>query len=231
MRNQLLEIIGLKEYGVAFCDDPADERQEQWKKEREEWGFDSRETWCLDKMFAEWLFSRLWMHKLARAHNYEANYFCLHDQPQTIYSCIDEVLDKTKEYLTGDYPMFEDAKYLMEASHLFGKILPILSSWEPNEPERILKAQREDNSFDETEFHNIPLNFIQWFYPRLKMYDEINIVDTQKETLEVEGETWTFQECIDTLLANCQKYLEKPDNETLADIMKVFEVTIPALWW
>lgn len=36
-----------------------DARQENWKQEREMFGFDSRETWALDFCFLSWLYERL----------------------------------------------------------------------------------------------------------------------------------------------------------------------------
>ena len=54
--------LDITEYGTNFIEDD-DERAEKWSKEKEEYGFDSRETWCLDKFFVEWLYTRLMMYK------------------------------------------------------------------------------------------------------------------------------------------------------------------------
>ena len=49
-----LDDLGLKieEYGTNFISDD-DSRKENWAIEREEYGFDGRETWNLDKIFIE----------------------------------------------------------------------------------------------------------------------------------------------------------------------------------
>ena len=62
-RNKYLEDIGLKpeECGTNFCT-KKDDRNKKWKKQREKYGFDSRETWNLNDMFYEWLYSRLSMY-------------------------------------------------------------------------------------------------------------------------------------------------------------------------
>ena len=64
VRNKYLEDLGLApwEYGTNFLDS-SDSRSKKWKEERDKYGFDQRETWCLDEMFYEWLYSRLCMYE------------------------------------------------------------------------------------------------------------------------------------------------------------------------
>lgn len=57
-----LGVTGRKE--LYWLDDgryPGDKRLPVWKKEREEYGFDSRETWDLRTCFYFWLYERLQM--------------------------------------------------------------------------------------------------------------------------------------------------------------------------
>lgn len=63
VRNKYLEDLGLKprECGTNFCQ-KGDPRWDIWKKQRKDYGFDERETWCLDNIFYEWLYSRLQMY-------------------------------------------------------------------------------------------------------------------------------------------------------------------------
>ena len=63
-RHYFLEKLGfpLEKCGTNFCD-TSDKRYEDWMKEREKYGFDSRETWNLNVIFCEWLYERLCMYK------------------------------------------------------------------------------------------------------------------------------------------------------------------------
>ena len=58
-----LDEIGLniKDYGTNFTE-PGDKREARWAKEREECGFDDRETWNLDISFVEWIYTRVNYH-------------------------------------------------------------------------------------------------------------------------------------------------------------------------
>lgn len=47
------------DYGFSKEMSPTDERQEKWKKQREERGFDSTELWALDVATAKFLLPRL----------------------------------------------------------------------------------------------------------------------------------------------------------------------------
>ena len=62
-RNLYLEKLGLDihKYGVNFCG-KGDRRWSDWKKERKLYGFDNRETWCIEPLFVEWIYSRFKMY-------------------------------------------------------------------------------------------------------------------------------------------------------------------------
>jgi len=64
VKCELLEDIGLKphQYGTNFCD-KSDKQWGKWRKQRKKNGFDERETWCMDFMFYQWLYTRLTMYK------------------------------------------------------------------------------------------------------------------------------------------------------------------------
>ena len=63
IRNKYLEDLGLEieDYGTNFCNN-SDNRWNTWEEQREKYGFDERETWCLEQQFYEWLYSRLSMY-------------------------------------------------------------------------------------------------------------------------------------------------------------------------
>jgi hypothetical protein len=68
-KNKYLEDIGLQreEYGTNFVWEV--KHAAQWRKERRQYGFDSRETWNLDRTFVEWLYARLMMYLEHTTHN------------------------------------------------------------------------------------------------------------------------------------------------------------------
>lgn len=62
-RNKYLDDLNIpvNKYGTNFMPD-TDERNETWSRQKEEYGFDSRECWNLDQTFIEWLYSHLMMY-------------------------------------------------------------------------------------------------------------------------------------------------------------------------
>ena len=63
-RNFYLEKLGIdvQEYGTNFCDN-SDKRWKKWMKQKKKYGFDERETWCIDHVFVEWIYSHFKMYK------------------------------------------------------------------------------------------------------------------------------------------------------------------------
>ena len=66
-RNKYLEKLGISIYDYGTNCKPKDWKKEKrtsrWKKQRKKYGFDDRETWNLDRLFVEWLYSHLMMYK------------------------------------------------------------------------------------------------------------------------------------------------------------------------
>lgn len=98
--------------------------------------------------------------------------------------------------------------------------------------------ERETYGFDERETWSLDYTFQLWFYPRLKMYDEINIVDTSYHKFEHNGETYTFQECIDYILKAFEESFKDDmwrfNKELSQKVYTAYELVgkiLPALWW
>ena len=102
-RNKYLDDLGIPitEYGTNFIDDN-DERNEEWKKEREEFGFDSRETWCLDRTLAEWMYSRFMMYKEITVVNLDYHRYNIDGREWTQRECIDKIIENSKFYLCNE---------------------------------------------------------------------------------------------------------------------------------
>lgn len=104
------------------------------------------------------------------------------------------------------------------------------------------KEQQKIYGFDERSTWNFSYTFATLVYPRLKMYDEINIIDTSFHKFEHNDEVLTMQECIDKILKGFEKYLtmdecdvsqEKEDNVLIEyrDCCVLLGKIILHLWW
>lgn len=102
MLSKYLRDLGIKEEDTpqGWCIN--DQRQEKWQKERDEHGFDSKETWSLDYTFRLWLYERLSMYNEVAPkvidttfHKYEWN-----NEIITFQDCINKMLEGLKIDLT-----------------------------------------------------------------------------------------------------------------------------------
>lgn len=67
--------------------------------------------------------------------------------------------------------------------------------------------QRREYGFDERETWSLDATFIYWLYERLRMFDEVNCINTDFHTFDINGKKLTQQECIDTMIAKCKDYI------------------------
>lgn len=102
------------------------------------------------------------------------------------------------------------------------------------------EKQREEWGFDERETWNLTYAFELWLYERLKVYDEINIVDTRSDMhqFEYRGAILDFQDCIDRMLEGLKIKLtddnwwkDKTKKEQVEDILPLFVLCYNCLWW
>ena len=112
-------------------------------------------------------------------------------------------------------------------------------NWSPNDSRGIQWAkQRKEYGFDERETWNLDTSFYLWAYPRLKMFDEINIINTEIENVVFDGNTYTLQQCINIILEgweialidNFQLYDKEKINKILL-ANKIFGHILHSLWW
>lgn len=118
-----LDDLGLKieEYGTNFMPDN-DERSESWSKQREEYGFDERETWNLDRAFIEWIYTRFMMYKEICIVDTDYHKIPYRDKEITQREAIDKVLNLAKEMLQSDWGI-DDSKMVSENSREICEIL------------------------------------------------------------------------------------------------------------
>lgn len=90
--------IPINKYGTNFMPDD-DRRAESWSKEREEYGFDNRETWNLDRIFIEWIYTRVMMYKGYSIVDTSYHRIKYKDTEITQGEAIDKILELAKEIL------------------------------------------------------------------------------------------------------------------------------------
>lgn len=227
MRNKFLEDIGLEDYGVMFCDDSDDERQQEWKQERKEWGFDSREVWNLDITFAEWLYSRLKMFEMTEGKKLDQCGFVIDGKTKSFDECLKLALCLTREFLEAPFDE-RRAEDISDAAYIFGQMLPVLyvEKCQPNQ--KTLKEQESLYGFNETEVYNMGRTFVRWLYPHVDMFDITNVLYTHDIMIPVDEENDAdMQECIDTVLDYCEEYMDEPNIGALMDISSVWENLVP----
>ena len=118
--------IPIHEYGTNFVSDYHDCRAGSWLKEREEYGFDNRETWNLDRIFIEWIYTRIMMYKECCILDLNYHKFAYKDLELTQGEIIDKILELAKEILldiNNDNLFYNNSR---EICDLWKEILPYM---------------------------------------------------------------------------------------------------------
>lgn len=126
-RNKYLDDLGIKQknYGTNFCAED-DSRYSYWKEEQEMYGFDSRETWCLDRIFIEWLYSHCMMYKEYAGVDLTYHKFEYNGKTYTQIEAIDYIIECTKAYLIDNNAFDDTYKKVQDAIYLWAEILPAM---------------------------------------------------------------------------------------------------------
>ena len=97
--------------------------------------------------------------------------------------------------------------------------------------------QRREYGFDERETWSLDATFFYWLYERLRMFNEVNCINTEFHTFEINGKKLTQQECIDIMIAKCKDYITHQgvdDNYSYNlknEILDIWKECIHAMWW
>lgn len=126
-KNLFLEKLGLKreEYGTNFSYGLPEKRSILWKRERELFGFDNRETWNLNTNFIEWLYSRLMMFN--KVNIIDTTFYKVEWEGKEItqQQAIDLLIKACAEYLR-DSDNSEKFQAVCDLMPLWGKVLPYM---------------------------------------------------------------------------------------------------------
>lgn len=134
MKNKYLEELGLKkgEYGSNYSEITRKQKK-KFKKQRKKYGFDERETWNINTILIEWLYSHLMMYteKGGKVVDLEYHTFEFKGRTYTELEAIEFIKEKCCRYLsyelTDDDVTYDEINAEMtEALHLLAEIFPAL---------------------------------------------------------------------------------------------------------
>jgi len=107
-----------------------DDREANWEKERQIYGFDNRETWSLDFTFYLWLYERLMMYKEIGGQTVDLTYHRLEykNKEYTQLELIDEMLTRLRFCFSEEYDEWneEHYKYVHEIEAIWAIVLPAM---------------------------------------------------------------------------------------------------------
>lgn len=102
---------------------PNDERQQDWKKERETYGFDERETWNLDYTFFLWLYERAKMFLEIAGIDLNCHKFDFNSKEYTQKEMIELMLKRLEEYFDNSCDYTDTS---CEIGEIWAKLLPAM---------------------------------------------------------------------------------------------------------
>lgn len=125
--RKYLDDIGVKDRPDTWCED-GDERQERWKKQREMYGFDDRETWNLDFVFYLWLYERLKMFLDVTVIDLDFHRFEYNGKEYTQRQMIDMMIERLEFCFSKEYNSFnaEHVDYVLEIGKIWATVLPAM---------------------------------------------------------------------------------------------------------
>lgn len=97
--------------------------------------------------------------------------------------------------------------------------------------------QREKYGFDDRETWNLDSTMAELLYERLKMFDEVNIVDTGFHKVEFRGKEYTQQEAMDFLMLLLERRLTEDNlnivSEAESKAWQLWSILIDEgiMWW
>lgn len=130
IRNRYLDDLGIKpkDYSTNFIS-AKDPRRRKWKKQRKQYSFDERETWNMDHIFAEWLYSHVKMFDEKNNIDTSFSKFIINGKEKTLQECIDYILRACEYYLKlKPWSKYEaqGIRTLQKAARVWAEILPAM---------------------------------------------------------------------------------------------------------
>lgn len=132
-RNKYLDELGIEphSYGTNFTQ-KHDKREKDWKKQREDYGFDERETWNLNDQFVEWLYCRckMYVEKASPIVNLKYYKFQFEGKEYTQIEAIEYIIEKCEAYMKTKYAYSEEEDKniagMQKAIKLWSEVFPAM---------------------------------------------------------------------------------------------------------
>lgn len=127
MKRKYLDDIGVDLCLWSELED--DKRQARWAQEREEYGFDERDTWCMNYAFYCWLYERLKMYLDVNCVDLTFHKFEYEGEELTQQECIDRMLHGCEVYFQQDNDWTiseEDQKAISDVANIWAIVLPAM---------------------------------------------------------------------------------------------------------
>ncbi len=116
-------------YPFFWSNDKKEKRKKAWKKQREKYGFDERETWNLDYTFITWVYERFSMYKDIGSEVVDLEYhkFTVEGKEYTQLQLINIILELC-EFLLKNDDSWKEEYYAVysELLKLFSVIIPAM---------------------------------------------------------------------------------------------------------
>ena len=124
--RKYLDDIGVTQRPDTWNEDDA--RQEQWVKEREEYGFDERETWALNFSFYLWLYERLKRFVDVCCIDLDYHKFQYNWAEYTQRQMIDMMIERLEFSFKPEYNDFDEKQYtyVSEIEKIWAIVLPAM---------------------------------------------------------------------------------------------------------
>lgn len=127
MKRKYLDDIGVD----LWTELEDDKRQARWAQEREEYGFDERDTWCMDYAFYCWLYERLKMYleRASKIVQLDFHKFEYEGEELTQQECIDRMIYGCEVYFAQEDEWNiseEDRKIISDIAKIWAIVLPAM---------------------------------------------------------------------------------------------------------
>ena len=103
------------------CDDEI--RNQKWEKEREQYGFDERETWNLDFTFFCWLYERLKKYKEVSPVDLSCKIVKVNNEEKTLEEWINLMISNSKDLILANIYSEENVKLAEFTIEIFKKTI------------------------------------------------------------------------------------------------------------
>lgn len=122
MKRKYIDELGVKPedtpQGWCYYDDV---RMKHWQKQREEYGFDERETWCIDYSFILWFYERLMMYNEIKVVDKNKVRIEYKGETMSLQEAIDRMIEGCRLYITKNVFDLTDEEWrkVEDVYHLF----------------------------------------------------------------------------------------------------------------